>query len=109
MVRGSSRVPTLSRRNAVMRRASLLSSLLRCLTAVAVRSIRQVKIALYVVERVDRLIALANPLERGGGKVVILKVFQPIRDEFAQVVGLRAAGLAGETIKPRLGFGVKPN
>lgn len=92
-----------------MRRASPLSSLLRCLTAVAVRSICQVKIALYVVERVDRLIALANPFKSGGRKVIVLKVFQAIRDEFAQVVRLGAPGLACQTIKPRLRLGVKPN
>jgi hypothetical protein len=67
---------------------SLLSSLLSCLTAVAGRSIRQVKITLYVIKRVDRLITFANPLKSGGCEVVVLKVLQAIRDEFAQVVGL---------------------
>ena len=75
----------------------------------AVRSIRQVKISLYVVERVDRLIALANPFKRCGREVVVLKVFQASRDKFAQIVRLGASGLACETIKPRLGFRVLPN
>ncbi len=72
MLRGSSSTAKRCRKKVVMRLASGLSSFASCLTADSASSIRQAKIALYLTQRINPLLAFTDTLQHVRGEVVVL-------------------------------------
>ena len=79
-----------SRRNRVIRRATYLSSRRKSLSAPASNSIRQAKLALYLLKRVGARFPGPVIDQTLFGKIQILKIVQVLKDRLASVKSLGA-------------------
>lgn len=88
-----------------MRFAAGLPGSARCLTAVSASSIRQAKVALYRLERMDVLLARADALQRGRRRVGRLEIVEMLEDRLARLAALAAPGALGERAQASLDLG----
>src|ERR1700687_5882764 len=92
MLRGSSSLAILSRRNFRIRLLCCGSNLLSSLSAVAESSTFQAMTFQHVFKRNGALLAAANPLQRLFGEINIFEIIEMLENSLTDIVGLCAPG-----------------